>query len=73
MTLDNSINIFSKEIWMKFRINSWVRVFVNRGKLEPVQCMATNTVKITDVETDKGYKYLEILQRNDFLQDKIKV
>ena len=34
--------------------------------------MATNTVKITDVETDKGYKYLEILQASDYLQGKIK-
>ena len=74
--LVNTVDIFSKDIGMKFGISKCVKVIVHRGKYEPVGIIAegimTRTGCTTHVEGDKGYKYLEIRQADENMQEKIK-
>ena len=71
--LVNAVDIFNKDISMKFGISRCAKVIVYRGKFEPAQGTPTSMDNITDLETDKGYKYLEVLQTNENMQDKIKI
>ena len=57
---------------MKFVINKCVKVIVLWGEFEPAEGILTSTGRITDVETDKGYMYVGVLQRNKTMQNKIK-
>ena len=48
------------------------KLIAHRGKREPAEGIPTSTGRITDVESDKGHKYLGILQTNENMQSSIK-
>ena len=72
MALVNTVDTFSKGIGMKFLISKCANVIVHRGKFEPAEGVPTRTCRIMDVVTEKGYKYVEVLQTSDNMQNKIK-
>ena len=69
-TLVSSVDDLSKD--MSFGISKCAKVIVLKGKFEPAERIPTSTGWITDVGTDKGYKYLSVLQTNGNMQNKIK-
>ena len=56
---------------MKFGTSKYSKVIEHRGKYEPTEGISTSTGRITDVETDKGYKYIGVLQTNEKWKNKI--
>ena len=72
MALDNTVDIFSMVIGMKFGMRKCAKVIVHRGNFEPAEGIPTSTGRITDVETDKGCNHLGVLQINENTQSKIK-
>ena len=56
---------------MKFGISKFAEVIVHRGTFEPAEGILTSIGKITYVETDMGYKYLKVVQTNEYMQNKI--
>ena len=65
-------DIFCKDIGMKFGIIMCAKVIVHSRQFRSAESIPTSTGKITDVETDKGYKYLGVLLNNENTQHKIK-
>ena len=66
--LKNTVKIFSKDITMKFGISKCVHVTMKAGKLVSVRGMELLSGEvIPELESDKGYKYLGILEADDIM------
>ena len=66
--LKNTVKIFSKDIAMKFGICKYVHVTMKAGKLVSVGRMELLSGEvIPELESDKGYKYLGILEADDIM------
>ena len=64
--LTNTVRIFSRDIGMEFGINKCAHATMKRGKLKSVGSMElTSEEVINELESDKGYKYLGILEADD--------
>ena len=75
--LTHTVRIFSKDIAMKFGITKCSHVTMKAGKLVSFGGMEISSWKvISELESDKGYKYLGILEAGDIMhiemKDKIK-
>ena len=70
--IDNTVDIFSKVIGMKYGVGKCAKVIIHRRKYKPAEGLPTSTCSITEVSTDKGYKYLGVLQTKKNMQNKIK-
>ena len=69
----NNTRIFLKEIAMEFDISNCAHVTMKAGKLVSVGGMELSSGKvIPELESDKGYKYLDILEANDIMHTEIK-
>ena len=69
----NTTRIFLKEIAMEFDISNCAHVTMKAGKLVSVGGMELSSGKvIPELESDKGYKYLDILEANDIMHTEIK-
>ena len=71
--LTNVVRIFSTDIAMEFGISKCANVTINAGKLVSVGGMELSSGEvITELESDKGYKYLGILEANDIMHAEMK-
>ena len=69
----NTTRIFLKEIAMEFDISNCAHVTMKAGKLVSVGGMELSSGEvIPELEPDKGYKYLCILEANDIMLTEIK-
>ena len=68
----NTVRIFSDDIGMKFGLEKCGRLIIKRGKVVVTQGLLLDIGKIRDVEVEKGYKYLGILQGMENLQKQVK-
>ncbi|KAJ8029456.1 hypothetical protein HOLleu_28849 [Holothuria leucospilota] len=57
---------------MKFGLEKCGRLIIKRGKVEVTQGLLLDIGKIRDVEVERGYKYLGILQGMENLQKQVK-
>ena len=55
---------------MKFGVSKCANVIAQGGKFEPAEGNPNSIGRITDIETDKGYKYLGVLHKNKNMQTK---
>ena len=71
--LTNTVRIFSKDIAVEFGISKCAHVTMKAGKLVSVGGMELSSGEvIPELEPDKGYKYLCILEANDIMLTEIK-
>ena len=71
--LTNTVRIFLKDIAMKFGISKCAHVTMKAGKFVSVGRMELSSGEvIPDLESEKGYKYLGILEANDIMHTEIK-
>ena len=71
--LTNTVRIFSKDIAMEFGISKCSHVTMKAGKLVSVGGMELSFGEvIPELESDKGYKYLGILEVDDLMHTKMK-
>ena len=69
----NTVRIFSKDIAMEFGISKCSHVTMKAGKLVSVGGMELSFGEvIPELESDKGYKYLGILEVDDLMHTKMK-
>ena len=69
----NTIRIFSKDIAMEFGISKCSHVTMKVGKLVSVVGMELSSGEvIPELESDKGYKYLGILEADDIMHTEMK-
>ena len=69
----NTVKIFSKGIAMEFGISKCAHVTMKAGKFVSVGGMKLSSGKvIPELESDKGYKYLGILEANDIMHTEMK-
>ena len=72
--LTNTVRIFSKDIAVEFGISKCAHVTMKAGKLVSVGGMELSSGEvIPELESDKGYKYLGILEANDIMHTEMKV
>ena len=73
--LKNTVRIFSNNIAMEFGITKCGHVIMKAGKLVTVGGMELSSWEVPELELDKGYKYLGILEANGIMhtemEDKI--
>ena len=75
--LTNTIIIFSKDIALEFGISKCSHVTMKTGKLVSIGRIELSSGEVmAELESDKGYKYLGILEADDIMhtdmKDKIK-
>ena len=71
--LTNTVNIFTRDIGMEFGIDKCAHATMKRGKLSSVGEMElTSGEIIREIESEKGYKYLGILEADDIKHSTIK-
>ena len=71
--LTNTVRIFLKDIAMEFGISKSVHVTIKAGKLVSVSGMELSSGEvIPELKSDKGYKYLGILEANDIMHTELK-
>ena len=71
--LTNTVRNFSKDIAMEFGISKCSHVTTKAGKLVSVGGMEISSVEvIPELEPDKGYKYLGILEAEDIMHNEMK-
>ena len=71
--LTNTIRIFSKDIAVEFGISKCSHVTMKAGKLVSVGGMELSSGElIPELESEKGYKYLGILEADDIMHTEIK-
>ena len=71
--LTNTAKIFSKNIAMEFGISKCAHVTMKAGKLVSVGGMELSSGEvIPELELDKGYKYLGILEANEIMHTEMK-
>ena len=71
--LKNTVRIFSKDIAIEFGISKCAHVTMKAGELVSVGGMEFSPGEvIPELETDKGYKYLGILEANDIMHTDMK-
>ena len=71
--LTNIIRIFLKDIAMEFGISKCSHVTMKAGKLVSVGGIELSSGEvIPELESDKGYKYLDILETDNIMLTKIK-
>ena len=71
--LTNTVRIFSKDFAMEFGISKCAHVTMKAGKFISVDGMELLSGEvIPELESDKGYKYLVILEANDIMGTEIK-
>ena len=71
--LTHTIRIFSKDITINFGISKCAHVTMKAGKLVSVGGMELSSEEvIPELESDKGYKYLGILEANDIMGTEMK-
>ena len=71
--LKNTVSIFSKATAMEFGISMYAHVTRKAGKLLSVSGMELLPEEvIPELESDKGYKYLRILEDNDIMHTEMK-
>ena len=64
--LKNTVRIFSKDIALEFGISKCAHATMKEGKLVSVSGVELRSREvIPELELDKGYKYLGILEAND--------
>ena len=64
--LTNTVRIFSKDIAIQFGISKCAHVTMKAGKLVSVGGMEISSGEvIPELESDKGCKYLGVLEAND--------
>ena len=69
----NSVRIFSKDIVMEFGISKCANVTIKAGKLISAGGMELSSGEIIpELESDKSYKYLGILEANDIMHTEMK-
>ena len=72
-TLLNTVHIFSQDIKMEFGISKCGILLMKRGKLAKIDGITVPTgEKIEDIDQDKGYKYLGILEADGIKSSEIK-
>ena len=73
--LKNTVRIFSNNIAMEFGITKCGHVIMKAGKLVTVGGMELSSTEVPELESDKSYKYLGILEANGIMhtemEDKI--
>ena len=73
-TLLNTVHIFSQDIKMEFGISKCGILLMKRGKLPKVDGITVPTgEKIEEIDKDKGYKYLGILEADGIKSSEIKI
>ena len=71
--LTNTVRNFSKDIAMEFGISKCSHVTAKAGKLVSVGGMEISSGEvIPELEPDKGYKYLGILEAEDIIHNEMK-
>ena len=71
--LTNTIRIFSKDIAVEFGISKCSHVTMKAGKLVSVGGMELSSGElIPELESEKGYKYLGILEADDIMHTEMK-
>ena len=71
--LTNTVRIFLKDIAMEFGISKCAHVTMKAGKLVSVGGMELSSGEaIPELESDKGYKYLGILEADDIIHTEMK-
>ena len=71
--LTNTVRNFSKDIAMEFGISKCSHVTTKAGKLVSVGGMEISSGEvIPELEPDKGYKYLGILEAEDIMHNEMK-
>ena len=71
--LTHTVRIFSKDIAMKFGITKCSHVTMKAGKLVSFGGMELSSWEaISELESDKGYKYLGILEAGDIMHIEVK-
>ena len=71
--LTNTVNIFTRDIGMEFGIDKCAHATMKRGRLVSVGEMElTSGEIIREIESEKGYKYLGILEADDIKHSEIK-
>ena len=71
--LTNTVNIFTRDIGMEFGIDKCAHATMKRGKLSSVGEMElTSGEIIREIESEKGYKYLGILEADNIKHSTIK-
>ena len=71
--LTNTVRIFPKDIAMDFGVGKYAHVTMKAGKLVSVGGMELPSGEvIPELESDKGYKYLVILEANDIMHAEMK-
>ena len=69
----NTVRIFSKDIDMEFGTSTFANVTIKAGKLVSLGGMELSFGEVTpELESDKGYKYLGILEANDIMYTEMK-
>ena len=72
-TLLNKVHIFSQDIKMEFGISKCGILLMKRGKLAKIDGITVPTgEKIEEIDKDKGYKYLGILEADGIKSSEIK-
>ena len=71
--LTNTIIIFSKDIALEFGISKCSHVTMKTGKLVSIGRIELSSGEVmAELESDKGYKYLGILEADDIMHTKMK-
>ena len=71
--LTNTIIIFSKDIALEFGISKCSHVTMKTGKLVSIGRIELSSGEVmAELESDKGYKYLGILEADDIMHTEMK-
>ena len=71
--LTNTVRIFTKDIRMEFGVYKCAHVIMKRGKIVNTGGIElTSGERIEELESEKDYKYLGILEADDIMHDKMK-
>ena len=72
-SLTNTVRIFSADINMKFGLSKCAKVTINKGKMETSDVIKLpNGEEIKSLNLEDEYKYLGILESDDFHSNRIK-
>ena len=70
--LTNTVRIFSADINMEFGFKKCAKVTINRGKLEKGKGIPILDKEIKNLDIEEDYKYLGLLETNQFCTKQIK-
>ena len=71
--LTSIVRIFSKDVAMEIGISKCAHITMKAGKLASVAGVERSSGEvIPELESDKGYKYLSILEANDVMHTEMR-